>query len=97
MPLAEDEARNLLERSADVAALRQRPDRQREAIVVRYYADLCEAEIAASMGISRGAVQSHSARGMAALRRHGTEAIVTCPLTSVKTASRPAPGPEYPS
>jgi RNA polymerase sigma factor (sigma-70 family) len=44
------------------------PDRQREAIVLRYYADLSEAEIAATMGISRGAVKSHTARGMTALR-----------------------------
>jgi RNA polymerase sigma-70 factor (sigma-E family) len=57
-----------LERSAVVAALRDLPVRQREAIVLRYYADLSEAEIAAAMGISRGAVKSHTARGMAALR-----------------------------
>ncbi len=68
MPSAEDQVLALLERSAIVAALRQLPDRQREAIVLRYYADLSEAEIAATMGISRGAVKSHTARGMAALR-----------------------------
>jgi DNA-directed RNA polymerase specialized sigma24 family protein len=51
-----------------VAALRTLPGRQREAIVLRYYADLSEAEIAAAMGISRGAVKSHTARAMAALR-----------------------------
>jgi RNA polymerase sigma-70 factor (sigma-E family) len=68
MPSAEHGAFVLLERSAVVAALRHLPDRQREAIVLRYYADLSEAEIAATMGISRGAVKSHTARGMAALR-----------------------------
>jgi len=47
---------------------RSRGDRQREAIVLRYYADLSEAQIAAAMGISRGAVKSHTARGMSALR-----------------------------
>jgi DNA-directed RNA polymerase specialized sigma24 family protein len=36
--------------------------------VLRYYADLSEAEIATAMGISRGAVKSHTARGMSALR-----------------------------
>ena len=56
------------ERSAVVAALRDLPVRQREAIVLRYYADLSEAEVATAMGISRGAVKSHTARGMAALR-----------------------------
>jgi len=68
MPSAEHGALVLLERSAVVSALRELPDRQREAIVLRYYADLSEAEIAATMRISRGAVKSHTARGMAALR-----------------------------
>jgi RNA polymerase sigma factor (sigma-70 family) len=68
MPSAEHGALVLLERSAVIAALRGLPVRQREAIVLRYYADLSEAEIAASMHISRGAVKSHTARGMAALR-----------------------------
>jgi RNA polymerase sigma-70 factor (sigma-E family) len=68
MPSAEHGAMVLLERSAVVAALRGLPDRQREAIVLRYYADLSEAEIATAMGISRGAVKSHTARGMSALR-----------------------------
>ncbi len=68
MPSAEHGALVLLERSAVVSALRELPDRQREAIVLRYYADLSEAEIADTMGISRGAVKSHTARGMAALR-----------------------------
>jgi RNA polymerase sigma-70 factor (sigma-E family) len=68
MPSAEHGALVLLERHAVVAALRDLPDRQREAIVLRYYADLSEAEIAAAMKISRGAVKSHTARGMTALR-----------------------------
>jgi RNA polymerase sigma-70 factor (sigma-E family) len=68
MPSAEHGAMALLERDAVVAALRHLPDRQREAIVLRYYADLSEADIAAAMGISRGAVKSHTSRGMSALR-----------------------------
>jgi RNA polymerase sigma-70 factor (sigma-E family) len=68
MPSAEHGALVQLERSAVVDALRKLPVRQREAIVLRYYADLSEAEIAAAMKISRGAVKSHTARGMAALR-----------------------------
>jgi RNA polymerase sigma-70 factor (sigma-E family) len=68
MPSAEHGAFVLLERSEVVAALRSLPERQREAIVLRYYADLSEAEIATAMGISRGAVKSHTARGMSALR-----------------------------
>ena len=68
MPSAEHGAMVLLERHAVVLALRNLPERQREAIVLRYYADLSEADIAATMRISRGAVKSHTSRGMAALR-----------------------------
>ena len=68
MPSAEHGALVLLERRRVVTALRNLPERQREAIVLRYYAGLSEAEIAGAMGISRGAVKSHTARGMAALR-----------------------------
>jgi len=67
-PSAENGAIGELERSAVIEALRALPARQREALVLRYYADLSEAEIADAMGISKGAVKSHTARGMAALR-----------------------------
>jgi RNA polymerase sigma-70 factor (sigma-E family) len=67
-PAAERSARAFLEQPAVAAVLRELPERQREAIVLRYYGDLSEAEIAATMRISLGAVKSHTARGMAALR-----------------------------
>jgi len=67
-PSAEHGALTLIERSAVVSALRLLPVRQREAIVLRYYADLSEADIAKTMGISKGAVKSHTARAMAALK-----------------------------
>lgn len=50
-----------------MAALRSLPARQREALVLRYYADLSEAEIAAAMGVSGGSVKTHAHRGLAAL------------------------------
>ncbi len=68
MPSAEQGAIARLERSAVVTALRALPARQREALVLRYYGDLSEAQIASTMGISRGAVKSHAARGMSSLR-----------------------------
>jgi len=68
MPSAEQGALTLLERSAVVTALRALPARQREALVLRYYADMSEAQIATAMGISRGAVKSHTARAITALR-----------------------------
>jgi RNA polymerase sigma-70 factor (sigma-E family) len=68
MPSAEHGAIAALERSAVITALRTLPARQREALVLRYYGDLSEAQIASAMGISRGAVKSHTARAMSALR-----------------------------
>ena len=57
------------ERRAMLAALRTLPARQREALVLRYYLDLPDAEIAASMGIREGSVRSAVHRGLAALER----------------------------
>lgn len=57
-----------LERAEVMHALAALPARQREALVLRYYADLSEAQIAEAMGISAGAVKSHAHRGLAALR-----------------------------
>ena len=50
-------------------ALRRLPSRQREALVLRYYLDLDEGEIASSMRISRGTVKSTTSRALAALGR----------------------------
>jgi RNA polymerase sigma-70 factor (sigma-E family) len=52
-----------------VAALRTLPTRQRQALVLRYWLDLREAEVAEAMGISAGAVKAHTFRGMAALSK----------------------------
>jgi RNA polymerase sigma-70 factor (sigma-E family) len=65
---AEHAALTLIERSAVTSALRLLPERQREAVVLRYYGDFSEADIAKAMGISRGAVKSHTARAMASLK-----------------------------
>lgn len=50
-----------------VAALDELPTRQREAIVLRYWMGLREAEVAAAMGVSPGTVKTHTSRAMAAL------------------------------
>jgi len=69
VPSAEIDALDLLRQDAVITALRALPTRQREAVVLRYYAELSEAETAALMGVSRGAVKSHTFRGLAALKQ----------------------------
>jgi RNA polymerase sigma-70 factor (sigma-E family) len=65
---AESGALALLRHREVLEAVRRLPARQREAIVLRYYGELSEAEIADAMGVSKGSVKSHASRGMAALR-----------------------------
>jgi RNA polymerase sigma-70 factor (sigma-E family) len=50
-----------------VAALAHLSARHREALVLRYWLDLSEAEMADAMGVSRGTVKSHVSRGLDAL------------------------------
>ncbi len=52
-----------------LAALRRLASRQREVLVLRYWAGLSEAEIAEAMDISKGAVKSMTHRSLAALRK----------------------------
>lgn len=56
-----------LQDSAVVSALWALPVRQREVLVLLYFADLPEAEIASATGISRAAVRSHAAQAMSSL------------------------------
>jgi RNA polymerase sigma-70 factor (sigma-E family) len=65
------ESRALLseEQRTVAIALRRLPERQREALVLRYYLDLSEEEIARTMGVSRGTVKSATHRGLAAIGR----------------------------
>ena len=51
-----------------LAALGSLPARQREVLVMRYYANLSEEQTAEAIGISRAAVRRHAARANAALR-----------------------------
>lgn len=57
------------ERRRILAAVRRLPDRQREALVCRYYLEMSEEETARAMTISRGTVKSTTSRAIAALGR----------------------------
>jgi RNA polymerase sigma-70 factor (sigma-E family) len=67
MPAAGQGAIAQPERTPVIFALHALPPRQREALVLRFYLDLPEEQVASAMGISRGAVTRHTARAMAAL------------------------------
>lgn len=67
-PSAEGTAVAHDEAAALMARVRTLPDRQREVLVLRYYADLSERQIADALAISPGAVKTHAHRALAALR-----------------------------
>ena len=62
-----------LERTADVLAVldavRSLPPRQREAVVLRYYADLSDADVARALGCSIGTVKSQLSKARTSLAR----------------------------
>jgi RNA polymerase sigma-70 factor (sigma-E family) len=70
VPSAEAAAIDAHEHAAVLSAVRLLPTRQREALVLRYYLDLSESQTAEAMGLSEGAVKSHTFRALTALRRH---------------------------
>ena len=52
-----------------LAALRRLAHRQREVLVLRYYLELSDAEIARTLGIGESTVRSTAHRGLAVLER----------------------------
>jgi RNA polymerase sigma-70 factor (sigma-E family) len=65
---AETEALVQIEHEQVLSVLSELPGRQREVLVLRYYGQLSEVEIADTLGISRGAVKTHISRGLRSLR-----------------------------
>ncbi|WP_051385904.1 SigE family RNA polymerase sigma factor [Actinokineospora inagensis] len=66
---AESLAMLTAEHQSVVRALSQLPPRQREVLVLRYYGNLTEAEIAEAAGISKGTVKSTASRALEALQK----------------------------
>jgi RNA polymerase sigma-70 factor (sigma-E family) len=60
----DDGVAQIVDRTAIVRAMRTLPRRMREAVALRYYADLSEAQTAVVMGVSAGAVKSYTSRGL---------------------------------
>jgi RNA polymerase sigma-70 factor (sigma-E family) len=65
---AEEGAYALLEKDALIQALRGLQRRQREVLVLRYYSDMTEAQVASALGLSIGSVKAYGSRGIEALR-----------------------------
>lgn len=55
-----------------VRLLQSLPEQQRKVVVLRYYVDLSEREVADVLGIAVGTVKSTASRGLAALRELAT-------------------------
>ena len=67
------------DRSALAVALAQLTRRERTIVVLRYYVDLTEPEVAAHVGVSVGTVKSTSSKALAKLRRSPTLADTDMP------------------
>ncbi|RKS79442.1 RNA polymerase sigma-70 factor (sigma-E family) [Actinomadura pelletieri DSM 43383] len=67
-PVDEDHAGRSEMRDVLGRALRRLPERQRLAVMLRYYEDMSEREIAETLGVSVGTVKSTVSRGMTKLR-----------------------------
>jgi RNA polymerase sigma-70 factor (sigma-E family) len=65
--LVADELAVILERSALLEAARGLPARQREVLVLRFFADLSVEQTAAAMGTSPGTVKTHTSRALSAM------------------------------
>jgi RNA polymerase sigma-70 factor (sigma-E family) len=66
---APDATRTSDDRSALIAALQQLGPRQRAVVVLRYWLDLSETEVATALGCSVGTVKSQASRALASLRQ----------------------------
>ncbi|ALV38226.1 SigE family RNA polymerase sigma factor [Streptomyces sp. CdTB01] len=81
---AADLADTVVQRQDIMAALRRLPRRQRAVIVLRYFEDRPDNEIAAILGVAQGTVRSQTHKALASLR---TTLAETGPSASSSTAS----------
>jgi RNA polymerase sigma-70 factor (sigma-E family) len=87
-PRAEGELQAVDSYTVLLAALASLPARQRAVIVLRYWHDLPEAEVAAVLSCSIGTVKSTASRGLSKLRELiGAAELEPCPASHDTTAS----------
>jgi RNA polymerase sigma factor (sigma-70 family) len=67
-----DETSRVDERDEVWQAIGKLPHRQRAVLVLRYFEDMTEAQIADTMGISVGTVKSQATKALAKLRMDGS-------------------------
>ncbi|MGZ0149319.1 SigE family RNA polymerase sigma factor [Kribbella sp. WER1] len=72
LPVHDDLGLRQAQRDAAWRLLAKLPRKQRAVLVLRYYEDLSDAEIAELLGVAAATVRSNAARGLATLREHLT-------------------------
>jgi RNA polymerase sigma-70 factor (sigma-E family) len=89
VPSGHGEASIEVERSAFISALWTLPPRQREVVVLRYFADLPETQVASATGISETAVKAYTVRAMSSLQTELRKAGSA--FTSEEATGQPGP------
>ena len=77
LPSVTDGAQARVDRLAILGAIRGLPARQREVVVLRFFADLSVSETAAAIGASEGTVKTHTSRALTHLRAVTDNAAVS--------------------
>lgn len=75
-----------VERMWLLGALDKLPDRQREVLVLRYFGDLSDDDIARCLSMASGTVKSHVHRGLSRLRRRFGDAAEAVDGLEVRVA-----------
>jgi RNA polymerase sigma-70 factor (sigma-E family) len=87
-PAAVDQHARADDRQVLLAALRQLPPKMRTVVVLRYWLDLSEQQVAAELGCSPGSVKSQASRGLQRLRAALGEPDLSAVRVGEKGASR---------
>jgi RNA polymerase sigma-70 factor (sigma-E family) len=85
-PVAADHSAAIADRDYLLRAVAALPPGQRTVLVLRYFDDLSEAEIAEMLGCTPGTVKSQAARGLAKLRDGAGAASAASPAATPKVA-----------